>query len=67
MKRGWLVGRLSGSGLVFRYVQREAAGGLHAGHSGGTVEQLDTGRVRIVERLTWTSREGSGTNVFEEI
>ncbi len=65
--RGWLVGRLTGSELVFRYLQREAAGGLHSGHSVCTVEALDTGRVRIVERITWTTREGSGTNLFEEI
>lgn len=67
VRRGWLIGRLSGSELVFRYAQLEAAGGVHAGHSVCVVERLSTGRVRIVERFTWTSRPGSGTNVFDEL
>jgi len=66
VKRGWLVGQLSGSELVFRYAQSEAAGGIHAGHSVCTVERLNSGRLRIIERFTWTSRPGSGTNVFDE-
>ena len=67
VKRGWLVGRLSGSELVFRYAQSEAAGDVHGGHSVCVVERLSAGRVRIIERFTWTSRTGSGTNVFDEI
>ena len=67
VKRGWLVGRLSGSELVFRYAQAEAAGEVHSGHSVCRVERLSTGRIRITERFTWTSRPGSGTNVFDEI
>ena len=67
VKRGWLIGRLSGRELVFRYAQSEAAGKVHGGHSVCTVEPLSTGRIRIIERFTWTSRPGSGTNVFDEI
>jgi hypothetical protein len=67
VKRGWLVGGLSGADLRFRYAQVEATGAVHAGHSECTVERLDTGRVRIVERFTWTSRTGFGENVFDEV
>jgi hypothetical protein len=67
VKRGWLVGRLSGSELVFRYAQSEVSGEVHHGHSVCAVERLGTRRVRIVEHFTWTSRPGSGTNVFDEI
>jgi hypothetical protein len=67
VKRGWLVGRLSGADLRFRYAQVEATGAVHAGRSECTVEQLASGRVRIVERFTWTSRPGTGENVFDEI
>lgn len=67
VKRGWLAGRLSGSELVFRYAQSEVTGKVHGGHSVCTVERLSTGRVRIIEHFTWTSRPGSGTNVFDEI
>ena len=65
--RGWLVGRLSGSELLFRYAQSEATGHVHGGRSVCQVERLSTGRIRIIERFTWTSRPGGGTNVFDEV
>lgn len=65
--RGCLSGRLTDSELTFRYLQAEAAGQLHSGYSTCTVERLGTGRIRIVERFTWTSRPGTGTNVFDEL
>ena len=65
--RGWLIGTISGSQLVFRYVQREGPGPIHSGHSVCFVERRIDGRIRIVENFTWTSRPGSGTNVFDEL
>jgi hypothetical protein len=65
--RGRLVGRLSGSELVFRYAQREASGAIHGGQSVCEVVRLPGGRLRIVEHFTWSTRAGSGTNVFDEI
>jgi len=67
VERGWLVGTLSGEALNFRYAQREAPGHIHGGHSACAVVRLDEGRIRIIERFTWTTRPGSGTNVFDEI
>ena len=66
VKRGWLSGRLSGAELEFRYAQVESSGAVQGGHSHCVVECLSSGRVRIIERFTWTSRPGSGTNVFDE-
>ena len=65
--RGCLVGRLSGAELVFRYVQREASGEVHAGRSTCEVMHRGDGRLRIVEHFEWSTREGSGTNVFDEL
>jgi hypothetical protein len=65
--RGWLIGRLAGSELAFHYVQRKAAGGLHCGHSVAFIERRHDGRLRMVEHFTWSSRPGSGTNVFDEV
>ena len=65
--RGWLVGSLTGSELAFRYVQREVAGTIHNGHSVAQVERRPDGRLRMVEHFTWSSRPGSGTNVFDEV
>lgn len=64
--RGLLVGRLSGHTLVFRYAQRELDGAIHGGASECDVQWLG-GRVRIVERFRWSTRAGSGVNVFDEV
>jgi len=65
--RGCLVGQLSGQALIFRYTQLERAGGIHGGHSSCALEVLRDGRLRIHEHFTWKTREGCGTNVFEQV
>lgn len=65
--RGCLVGRLDGSSLRFRYLQVEESGAMHGGSSLCEVIRLGDGRTRIVEHFTWRTRDGSGTNVFDEL
>ena len=65
--RGWLVGRWNADTLHFRYVQREDGSVIHAGHSACSVEQLPDGRLRLIERFVWSTRAGSGVNVFDEL
>jgi hypothetical protein len=65
--RGCLVGNVSRRMLAFRYVQREASGELHAGRSTCDVIRRGDGRMRIVEHFRWDTREGTGTNVFDEV
>jgi hypothetical protein len=66
--RGWLIGHLSNDGtLAFRYVQRETSGEVHAGRSICDVIRLDSGKLRILEHFTWRTKEGAGTNVFDEL
>ena len=66
--RGWLVGRWrAGNMLTFRYAQRERGGSIHGGHSSCAVEQLPDGRLRLIEHFTWSTRSGSGVNVFDEL
>ncbi len=67
IRRGVLVGRMSGAGLAFRYLQVEASGEIHGGRSTCDIARTPEGRLRIVERFSWTTREGSGTNVFDEL
>ena len=67
VKRGCLVGSVSGGSHVFRYAQVEASGQLHAGRSVCEVLRTLSGRVRVVECFEWTTREGRGTNVFDEL
>jgi hypothetical protein len=65
--RGCLIGRLAGNRLTFRYLQRETSGELHGGRSVCDVLETAAGTIRIVEHFTWTTREGGGTNVFDEL
>ncbi len=65
--RGCLAGTLSGSQLVFRYAQVEASGEIHGGRSVCQAERGPDRRIRIVEHFAWSTRPGTGTNVFEEI
>jgi hypothetical protein len=65
--RGYLLGHLSGAKLLFRYVQCEGSGEVHAGRSTCDVMVRGDGRLRIVEHFQWSTREGSGTNVFDEL
>jgi hypothetical protein len=40
---------------------------VHAGRSTCDVMLRGDGRLRIVEHFQWSTREGSGTNVFDEL
>ncbi len=66
IRRGCLVGRFLRGVLAFRYAQVEACGAVHGGRSTCEVVRLPTGRLRLVEHFVWTTRGGSGTNVFDE-
>jgi hypothetical protein len=66
VERGCLVGKFAEAVLSFRYVQREASGEIHGGRSVCDVTRRSDGRIRIVEHFAWDTRDGSGTNVFEE-
>ena len=65
IERGCLAGRWKDGRLTFRYAQRESDGVIHRGSSVCDVLEHE-GRTRIVEHFTWTTRAGSGVNVFEE-
>ena len=64
--RGWLIGRWDGETLHFRYAQREDGSAIHAGHSACQVHQLPDGRLRLIEHFVWSTRQGSGVNIFDE-
>jgi hypothetical protein len=65
--RGWLVGSWDGDVLRFRYAQREEASCIHGGQSVCVVEELPDGRLRLIEHFSWSTRSGSGVNVFDEL
>jgi hypothetical protein len=64
---GYLVGRVIADRLMFRYCQVDLRGEVHGGRSACRVGRLPDGRLRLQEHFHWESREGSGTNVLEEV
>lgn len=64
---GYLVGRIDGDRLEFRYCQADLSGGLDGGRSDCTLERLEDGRLRLIERFEWASRPGGGENIFEQV
>jgi len=67
VRLGYLVGSLSAEGLRFRYAQIDHAGRLDGGHSTCEIGRTADGRIQLAEHFTWDSREGTGTNIYEEI
>jgi hypothetical protein len=66
---GYLIGKLdpTGTSLRFCYVQADLRGHVDAGSSIGTIDEMQDGRLRLIEVFQWFTRQGRGTNVFEEI
>ena len=65
--KGFLIGKLNNDKFEFRYAQLQTDGKLDGGYSNCEVNILEDGRVQVVEHFQWESREGTGTNIFEEI
>ena len=65
--KGYLVGKLTGEELQFRYCQLGSAEDLDGGLSNCIVSTTPDGRLRIIERFQWESRGDAGENIFEEI
>jgi hypothetical protein len=65
--RGCLIGEVSGDALTFRYVQHEREDGIHGGRSNCLLMMLGDGHMRLDEHFKWRTREGAGTNVFEQV
>ncbi len=64
---GYLVGTISTKGFHFRYAQVDNSGRLDGGYSTCEIGRMADGRVQMAEHFKWDSREGSGTNIYEEI
>lgn len=67
VRLGYLVGIISENELQFRYAQVDNSGRLDSGYSICDICQKPDGRIQLTEHFKWNSREGSGTNIYEEI
>jgi hypothetical protein len=63
---GYLIGYITGSNFLFRYVQTDTSGHLDAGVSNAILEDMGDGRIRMTEHFQWATRPTTGTNIFEQ-
>lgn len=63
---GFLVGRVHGDTLEFRYCQTHTDGTLAGGRSHCTIRRNDQGRIEIVEEFEWATG-GTGTNIIRQL
>ena len=66
VEAGYLIGRLDGSKLEFRYCQTHTDGEITGGHSHCEVRVNADGKVEIVEEFEWASG-GKGTNIIRQL
>ncbi|MFP8954504.1 hypothetical protein ACLI4Z_16270 [Natrialbaceae archaeon A-arb3/5] len=64
---GHLVGTIDGDQWDVRYVQLTSDGETATGHSVGTIERLEDGRIRVEDEWEWESKSGTGESVHEEV
>ena len=64
---GALHGTRTGDELEFTYAHVNGDGERAAGRCRTRIETLPDGRLRLHESWQWTSREGSGTSIVEQI
>ena len=64
---GYLVGIVSDGVLHFQYAQLDTEDRLDGGSSRCEISKTKDGRTRLIEYFQWSSREGSGMNILEEI
>ena len=67
VRAGRLIGRVKGDTLEFRYCQAHDDGSLDGGRSNCELRRADDGKIEIVERFQWASREGEGVNIIREL
>lgn len=67
VRLGYLVGKIIGTKVNFRYAQIDIEGRIDSGHSVCEVSQTAAGQISLLEHFQWDSREGEGINLFEEI
>jgi len=58
---------LNKNNLEFRYAQANIHDHLDGGQSNCEIKMADNGKLQLIEHFQWSSREGSGTNVYEEL
>lgn len=67
IEQGFLIGTLDDSVLTFDYIQVTRSGRRDKGESRCELSVSPDGRLQLTERFQWSSRDGSGVNVLEEI
>lgn len=64
---GRLIGTLEGDRMRHAYVQINHQGKFSSGESTDEISLLQSGKIQLIDRWQWKTREGQGVCIFEEV
>lgn len=64
---GRLIGVLEGDRMRHAYVQVNHEGKFSSGESTDEVSLLPNGKIQLIDRWQWKTRDGHGVCIFEEV
>lgn len=64
---GRMLGVIEGTQMRHSYVQVNHAGSFSSGESTDEISSLPNGKLQLIDRWQWKTREGSGVCIFEEV
>jgi hypothetical protein len=67
VRYGKLVGVLKGDTMRHSYVQMNLNGEFHSGESTDEVRFTPEGKIQLIDSWQWTTREGKGLCIMEEV
>lgn len=66
IKIGELVGFIDGDRLHFHYEQYNLEDQKNSGNANDLIEIMKNGKIRLIDRWKWESKDGNGTCIMEE-
>ena len=67
IKVGKLLGLLEGSTMRHHYIQINHGDEFHSGHSTDEIRLTPEGKIQLIDRWQWESKQGSGICILEEV
>jgi hypothetical protein len=67
VKRGRLIGIITGNRLNHHYIQVNLHDEINSGEGNSEIRITDEGKLQIVEEWEWKSQEGKGKSIMTEL
>jgi hypothetical protein len=67
VKFGKLLALLEGNTMRHHYIQINERGEFHSGHGSDEIRVTPDGKIQLIDRWKWETKEGSGVCILEEV